>query len=225
MPPETTIEAIIAALKTEDEYQLKRWGTRTSEGLIHTPHTLHEWIVFMRHFLRRAESAVTTQIGQEQPLHELRKVAMMAIQALRANCGLLASPNYLKDLADLQQLVDVVDKSVPKLVAKLGICAVILSCHERLEQATQLVVRSEPFDKVAAFCIQPLLLVCLACFRREGCPHRPEEINIVNVRDGDDENGWPAVEYLRKLERTSAELSDADKASIMKNGWREPATT
>lgn len=76
---------VYAALDIEREYQQRLWG---EDGSRRPPfpvagegpkHSVGNWIVFMRHYLRRAEDNLTTKSGHYDALDELRKVAALAV--------------------------------------------------------------------------------------------------------------------------------------------------
>jgi hypothetical protein len=63
------------AIDGEREYQDGKWGGPGHDA----GHGVGSFIVFMDEYLRRAKEKLTTVVGDEAALHELRKVAALAV--------------------------------------------------------------------------------------------------------------------------------------------------
>lgn len=75
--------AVYAAIDTERNYQDSRWNseTTTSGGL----HSLEEWLVYIRSYLRTAEDQLARnpkQIGDPAALETIRKITAMGVACM-----------------------------------------------------------------------------------------------------------------------------------------------
>jgi hypothetical protein len=79
----TPRQEVYASIDSERAYQNSRWNsnTTTSEGL----HSLEEWVVYMRSYLREAEDQLSRnakQIGDPLALATIRKIVSMGVAAM-----------------------------------------------------------------------------------------------------------------------------------------------
>jgi hypothetical protein len=74
---------VYAAIDSEREYQDRRWNseTTTSGGL----HSLEEWVIYMRSYLREAEEQLSRnlkQVGDPLALATIRKIVAMGVACM-----------------------------------------------------------------------------------------------------------------------------------------------
>jgi hypothetical protein len=74
---------VYAAIDSEREYQDRRWNseTTTSGGL----HSLEEWAIYMRSYLREAEEQLSRnskQVGDPLALATIRKIVAMGVACM-----------------------------------------------------------------------------------------------------------------------------------------------
>lgn len=73
-------EKIMAALKTERQYQVRRWGVRQPDGTFQElPHSKEDFLLYMQDYLSEAIRQISRS-GDEQPaLETIRKVVTLGI--------------------------------------------------------------------------------------------------------------------------------------------------
>ena len=74
-----TRQEVYNTIDGERDYQEKRW-----ERPAHN-HSNTEYLVYIRHYVNEALSAVSTQDGDRATLPALRKIAALAVAAMEAN--------------------------------------------------------------------------------------------------------------------------------------------
>ncbi len=77
-----TRRATFDAINSERDYQDKKYGGPNHDR----SHSPAEWILFMEEYLAKARSIATSSpYGKLQVMHEIRKVAALAVAAMEAN--------------------------------------------------------------------------------------------------------------------------------------------
>lgn len=83
-----SFEDIIAALKSERDYQMRRWGVRQPDGTIQeAQHSVSDWLVYMDDYLTEAKHNATREPGSTMALESLRKVVSLGV-ACFMQCGI-----------------------------------------------------------------------------------------------------------------------------------------
>lgn len=75
---------VFAAIDTEREYQIRRWGFRDENRMIEAPHSLEEFLLYMEDYMHEARhqlSRLPEPEAREIALHTLRKVVTLGIAA------------------------------------------------------------------------------------------------------------------------------------------------
>ena len=81
-----TRDQVFAVLQGEREYQEKRWGYPQPDGTFKEPaHGVCDYMVYMRHYLAKAEEAAATKPGSIEALEQLRKVVTLGIACFELN--------------------------------------------------------------------------------------------------------------------------------------------
>ncbi len=74
MNEKTNRQSVFNAINHERDYQERRWPGHT--------HSATEYLVYIDHYVKKAFAQVSTQDGEESSLHELRKIAALAVAAM-----------------------------------------------------------------------------------------------------------------------------------------------
>jgi hypothetical protein len=94
-PRRHDIEDVFDAIRGERKYQDSLWSQAETKGI----HTVPEWLLFIRSYLREAEEISARRAAPEadvDSLHIMRKIAAMAICCMEQN-GV-----YQRDMGDLK---------------------------------------------------------------------------------------------------------------------------
>ena len=77
---ETEFEKVVEAIKSEREYQLRRWGFRQANGvMIEAPHSVNDFLVYMQDYLTETFHEASRKSGNAAALESLRKVVTLGI--------------------------------------------------------------------------------------------------------------------------------------------------
>jgi hypothetical protein len=72
--------AVIAAIKSEREYQKRRWGVRQPDGsFVEVPHDAYDYLCYMYHYNIKAIEASATLEGNKVALELFRKVVTLGV--------------------------------------------------------------------------------------------------------------------------------------------------
>jgi len=81
-----SFEEAMAALKSERDYQLRRWGYRQADGSMkEAEHSVCDWLVYIQHYLDEAFRKASKEAGNEAAMDMLRKVTAMGVAACEQN--------------------------------------------------------------------------------------------------------------------------------------------
>ncbi len=84
----TSFDDVTAALKSERDYQMRRWGVRQSDGTMQeAQHSVSDWLIYMEDYLAEARHNATREPGSTMALESLRKVVSLGI-ACFMQCGI-----------------------------------------------------------------------------------------------------------------------------------------
>jgi hypothetical protein len=79
----TSRDDVIAALKSERTYQVRRWGFRQEDGsMVEASHDVFEWVVYIQDYLNEGLHSLSREpdeLAYKMALDSLRKCATMAI--------------------------------------------------------------------------------------------------------------------------------------------------
>jgi hypothetical protein len=73
---------VYEAVDTEREYQQLRWGT---DGIDNGQHPVGSYLTLLDTYLRQAQDAWSTNVGNEPALNAIRKVAGIAVACMEQN--------------------------------------------------------------------------------------------------------------------------------------------
>jgi len=81
-----SFDEVMAAIKTERQYQLMRWGYRQEDGSMEeAQHGVTDWLVYIQHYLNIAFEEAATKPGNEPAMEVLRKITAMGVAACEQN--------------------------------------------------------------------------------------------------------------------------------------------
>ena len=80
----TNREQVYQAIDSERAYQNNRWGDTPSEVSGHNPHSVTEWLTYMRHYVEEGLKIATMSSKRDDPtdrkaLEFARKVAALGV--------------------------------------------------------------------------------------------------------------------------------------------------
>lgn len=89
------------AIDTERSYQEQKWGRNHDEG-----HDVPAWLCFIQHHLNLAIAAASTSKDQTEALHQVRKIAALAVSCMEVLGAPVRQLNVPVNQCDIQRSKD-----------------------------------------------------------------------------------------------------------------------
>lgn len=75
-----SLDDVFAALESERDYQVRRWGYRQPDGsLMEGPRSVEDYLVYMKHYLTKTFAEASEKPGIVPALEMLRKVVTLGV--------------------------------------------------------------------------------------------------------------------------------------------------
>lgn len=162
----------IAAIESERQYQLRRWGVRQADGtFVEKQKTFDAFMCLLIHYSRQAVSAWVKNPSDGVPLDELRKIGACALAALQQTQLEAWRPENYRTTMTFGTCSVAPGATLPTFLFKIY----------RMIHA-----KTESEFSVSAGWFESILWHILACFDLLDASPRviPESILITNARDG-----------------------------------------
>jgi hypothetical protein len=169
----TSFNDVVTALRTERQYQLRRWGIRQEDGsMVEPKHSLADFLVYMQDYMNETLHAASRQPGTQPALTSLRKVVTLAIAALEQRGW---------DMAAI----------VAGILAKRTAAGAVLKNASQYLLRIQVVLRDAAYatavyasSETTLDCLLDIIDLGCRCFEDYGIECRSVSDYVINGRDG-----------------------------------------
>ena len=173
----TPIETVLAALRSEREYQRRRWGCRQPDGtLTDAQQSIADYVIYMQDYDRDAQQQATRNADQAASLDALRKVVGLGFACLE-QWG-----TTIKDTACTFDEIAAVAQQADKMAITFDYSAYLLRIGALLNSMMTDAAFGSRLGAVAA--IQQILQAGVDCFMQYSIAPRDLSQPIINARDG-----------------------------------------
>jgi hypothetical protein len=175
-----SLETVIEALRTERQYQLRRWGCRQPDGsMIEVPHSVADYVLYMQDYYHEARHHVSREDGIAGSLEALRKLVGLGIACLEQHDRKDKDEHYTFD--DLAERIRRTGRFVP-LTLNPDYSNYLLKIGFHLADAVKYAAWFN--QPVALSAVRDMVQVGVECFGQYGIEPRNGAQVVTNGRDG-----------------------------------------
>ena len=166
-----TLGGVVDVIKGEREYQYKLWGYRQPDGTYkEAEHDVCDYLVYCRHYLRKAMADSSEKATLTPTLEQLRKVATLIVACLEQRGHKL--DEVVKEIAEMIEEYSTIPV-VNYLMLELEV--IFLDASDIVVDPGEDVSVEEP--------LRAALAACIATFMKFGVPTRHFPDPLINRRD------------------------------------------